>query len=252
MINENLHKKPVALDRQQHRNLKLDRNARDMSRSKALNGFFISAGEFVEACKDYPIVWVPAGQDAKGKAQVAPIAVFGLQQGQNLCIDAADRWRVRYVPAMLRFYPFAIARTSPNEMVLCIDESWRGLGSAVGDPLFKDDGEPSELTLNVNKQLQDLEVDVERTRLVGDKLTALGLLREMRFDATLPSGNKVQLEGFYAIDEDKLGKLADGELLDLARGGVLGIIHAHQISLSNMTRLAEWEAQRVAAAAATS
>src|SRR6185369_4633807 len=118
MINENLHKKPVALDRQQHRNLKLDRNARDMSRSKALNGFFIAAGEFVEACKDYPIVWVPAGQDGQGKPQVAPIAVFGLQQGQNLCIDATDRWRVRYVPAMLRTYPFFLDGTGDTEMVL--------------------------------------------------------------------------------------------------------------------------------------
>ena len=38
-------------------------------------------------------------------------------------------------------------------------------------------------------------------------------------------------------------------LLELARGGVLGIIHAHQISLSNMTRLAEWHAERELAAA---
>jgi hypothetical protein len=243
MINEQLHKTPVALDRIKHRALKLDRTANDMNRLTLLNAFFVSVGEFAEACKDYPLVWVDAGKSADGKPHVAPLAVFGVQPNQNLCIDG-DQWRVRYVPAMLRFYPFAVARTSPNEMVLCVDESWKGLGNDVGDPLFKPDGEPTELTLKVNQQLQDLEVDIERTRLVGDKLMSLGLLREMRFDATLPGGQTLKVDGFLTIDEEKLGKLSDGDVLDLARGGVLGLIHAHQISLTNMARLAEWHAER--------
>ncbi len=248
MINETLHKTPVALDRIKHRALKLDRGAREFGQLKKLNAFFVSVGEFAEASKDYPVVWVAAGNGADGKPNVAPLAIFGLQANQNLCIEG-EQWRVRYVPAMLRFYPFAIARTSPTEMVLCVDESWQGLGYDNGEPLFNADGEPTELTLDINKQLQDLEVDVERTRLVGAKLQSMGLLREMRFDATLPDGNKLQMDGFLTIDEDKLGKLSDAELLDLARSGVLGIIHAHQISLSNMKRLAEWQAARVAAAA---
>lgn len=243
MINENLHKTPVALDRVKHRALKLDRAARNLSRLKELNAFFVSVGEFSEACKDYPVVWIAAGNSADGKPQVAPVALFGLQAGTNLCIED-DQWRVRYIPAMLRFYPFAIARTSATEFVLCIDESWQGLGLTEGDPLFKPDGEPTELTLGINQQLQDLEVDVERTRLVGQRLQSLGLLREMRFDATLPGGNSLQVDGFLTIDEEKLGKLSDAELNELARGGVMGIIHAHQISLSNMTRLAEWQAAR--------
>ena len=79
MINENLHKTPVALDRVKHRQLKLDRSARDLNRQKSLNAFFVSVGEFAEACKDYPVVWVAAGKGADGKPQVAPLAIFGLQ-----------------------------------------------------------------------------------------------------------------------------------------------------------------------------
>jgi hypothetical protein len=33
-------------------------------------------------------------------------------------------------------------------------------------------------------------------------------------------------------------------MLDMVRTGLLGLIHAHQISLSNMSRLAEWQAER--------
>lgn len=244
MINENLHKRPAALDRQKHRNLKLDRNARDMTRSKSLNAFFVAAGEFAEACKDYPIVWVPAGKDAQGKVQVAPIAVFGLQQGQNLCIDAADRWRVRYVPAMLRTYPFAMARTGDTEMMLCVDEDWIGLSETTGEPLFKPDGAPTELMLGVQQQLEQLEIDIERTRRYGEKLVELGLLRDMQFEATLPDGRKVQVNGFLTIDGDKLNALSDAQMLEMSRTGLLGLIHAHQISLSNMSRLAEWQAER--------
>ena len=245
MINEHLHQTPTPLDRAKHRELRFDRSALDVSRMKAMNSCFVSVGEFAEVCKEYPLVWVAAGKTADGKTQVAPLAVFGLQQGQNLCIDEG-RWRMRYIPALLRFYPFAIARTSPDQMVLCVDESSPALGVATGEALFKSDGEPAEMTAAINRQLSDFEVDVERTRLVGEKLTSLGLLREMRFDAPLPAGNKLQVSGFFTIDEDKLGKLSDAEVLDLARGGVLGLIHAHQISLSNMARLADWEAQRLA------
>ena len=248
MINEKLHKTPVALDRMKHRALRLDRSARDLSRFSQLNAFFVSASEFGEACKDCAIVWINAGADASGKALVAPVAVFGLQPNQNLCIEA-DQWRVRYVPAMLRFYPFAMARTSETDIVLCVDESWQGLGTEAGEPLFNPDGSPSEFTLSVQQQLQQFEVDVERTRGFGARLMELGLLRDMRFDATLPDGQKLEVDGFFTIDETKLAKLSDAEVLELARGGMLGLIHAHQISLANMTRLAEWQAVRQAAAA---
>jgi len=247
MISENLHKKPAALDRNKHRDLKLDRNARDMTRNKAMNAFFIAASEFGDACKDFPIVWVPAGQDAQGKPQVASIAVFGLEQNINLCIDATDRWRVRYVPAMLRTYPFAMARTSDTEMVVCVDEDWIGLSNDKGDPLFKSDGQPTELTLAVQQQLEQLEMDIERSRLYGAKLLELKLLRDMQFDATLPDGKKVQVTGFLTVDEERLNALSGAEMLDLCRTGLLGRIHAHQISLANMSRLAEWHAERQAA-----
>ena len=54
MINENLHKKAVALDRVKHRDLKLDTGTRDLSDVSKLNAFFVAGTEFTDACKDYP------------------------------------------------------------------------------------------------------------------------------------------------------------------------------------------------------
>ena len=248
MINENLHKKATALDRVKHRDLKLDLSTRDLSTIQTLNAFFVAGTEFTDACKEFPVVWIGAGNDADGKPQVAPIAVFGLTQGQNLCADA-NGWKVRYVPAVLRLYPFALARVAPTEMVVCIDETWSGFGTE-GEALFNADGEPSEFTLNVQKQLENFEGEVERTRLAGALLVEKGLLRDMRFDATLPNGSKMTVDGFLTVDEDKLAKLSDADVLAFNRNGLMGLIHAHQISLGNMAKLVEWHAERLAANAA--
>ena len=238
MINENLHKKAVALDRVKHRDLKLDLGARDLATVSTLNAFFVAGTEFADACKEFPVVWVAAGQDDSGKPQVAPIAVFGLQQGKNLCVDA-NGWRTRYVPAVLRLYPFALARVAPTEMVVCFDESWPGFGGH-GEALFDSAAEPSAFTKNVQQQLEAFETEVERTRLAGALLVEKGLLRDMRFDATLPDGSKLTVDGFLTVDEDKLNKLSDADVVALTRNGLMGLIHAHQISLGNMARLVEW------------
>jgi len=246
MINQNLHKQPVPLDSVKHRNLKLDVDARNMANVAALNAFFVAGTEFGDAVKDYPVVFVNAGTDESGKPAVAPIAVFGLQAGQNLCLDdSGEVWRVRYVPAALRLYPFGLARVQPDQMVMCFDESWSGFSQTQGRELFTADGKPTEFTLEVQKQLEAFETEIERTRLVCELLRDKGLLRDMRFDATLPDGQTLTVDGFLTIDSDKLNALPDADVLALHKNGVMGLIHAHQLSLGNMSKLVEWHVARL-------
>lgn len=246
MINQTLHKNPVALDRERHRKLRLDVKASDLSTVAKLNAFFVAAVEFADACKDSPVVWVRAGNAADGKPQVAPVAVFGLKPEQNLCIQG-DRWRIRYVPAILRFYPFAMARVNEQQVAVCVDTSWSGLSETTGEALFTDAGEPTEFLLTVRKQLEDLETEIERTRLLGELLMEKNLLQDMRFDATLPNGEKLVVDGFLTVDDKKLAALPDTEILELHKKGVFGLIHAHQVSLGNMRRLVEWYAESLVA-----
>lgn len=250
MINENLHKQPVALDRLQHRALRLDTHTRDLTTVKSLNAFFVTVAEFGECSRDYPVVFVATGKAADGQPpEVAPVAVFGLQPAQNLCVEN-DLWRTRYVPLALRLYPFAMARVPPDQLVLVLDNSWPGFQAERGEALFDGQGEPSAFTLKVRDELEAFEHDVERTRLFCAKLVELKLLREMRFDAQLPDGQKVVVDGFLTIDDAKVSALSDAEVLMLHKTGGLGLIHAHQISLGNMTRLAEWLVARRSGAAA--
>jgi len=100
----------------------------------------------------------------------------------------------------------------------------------------------------VTAGLQALEADIQRTRLIGHRLQELGLLREMRFDATLPDGRKHSVDGFLTVDDRKVTDLPEAVVLELHRNGVLGLIHLHWVSLANMRRLVDWHAERAAVA----
>ena len=65
------------------------------------------------------------------------------------------------------------------------------------------------------------------------------MLRPTRFDATLPDASKLVVEGFLALDEDKLAALPDAAVVELNKTGVLSLIHAQQISLGLMRALVE-------------
>jgi len=245
MIHPELHTNPVALDREQHRLLRLRRDVDDHARFATLNSCFVVSGEFGEACKEYPLLWIRAGQDEKGVPQVAPIAVFGVAKQSNLCIDGG-RWRTQHIPVVMRLYPFALARSSGDVWAVCHDASSPRLSLTEGEPLFEADGKPSALTVSIQKQLEEIEADVERTRQAGRELLERDLLREMRFDIQLPDGKPLTVDGFLTVDNKRFGELSDADVLALHRNGVLGLIHAHQISLSNMRRLAQWHFERLA------
>lgn len=248
MIIQNLHRQPVGLDRTAHKDLRVKGPSGDWSVAAKLNSLFVAAVELGDACKEYPVVFVRGGNDEQGKPVVAPVAVFGLAQEENLFVQPDGRWPAQYLPAVLRLYPFAMARVNDESYAICVDMSWPGVSKADGEALFAADGALTELTQKLQTQLEQFEAEVQRTRLVCNRLLELDLLRDMRFDATLPDGKTISVDGFLTVDEDKVKALPDATVVELQRSGLLGVIHAHQISLGNMRKLADWRLQRVQAA----
>ncbi|HSI56532.1 MAG TPA: SapC family protein [Ideonella sp.] len=247
MINPDLHKKPATLDRVSHRNLKLREDLNTLHAAAGLNSFFVTVAEFGDACREYPILFLRAGTDAQGKPQVAPVAVFGLSQGENLflpkdatgALPASTRWQGRYVPAALRAYPFTMAKVDETQLAMCIDESWAGWSQEQGRALFDEKGEATPFLEELRKFTEQIEIEIERTRLAGQTLMEMGLLQDRRFDATLPDGSPLAVEGFMALDEKRYAELTDAEVLTLHKRGLFAVLHLHQISLGNMRWLLE-------------
>jgi hypothetical protein len=248
MIVQNLHTNPVALDREQHRALKLRLPVTDWGVSRRLNALFVAAVEFSDVARDFPIVFIRAGKEDDGRDQIAPIAVLGMVNNENL-YEEGGTWRADYIPAVLRCYPFCIGRINAESFAVCVDYAWPGINSEEGEATFDANGEPTELLKQMQQHLETLETEVQRTRLVGQRLLELDLLRDMRFDATLPNGRQHSVDGFLTVDIDKVNALPDATVLQLHREGILGLIHAHWLSMGNMRRLADWYAAREAASA---
>lgn len=235
----------VPLDRQKHRTLRMKTEANSLARSAGLNSMFLAMIEFADACKEFPIVFVHVGPPTTDGSvrPVAPLAVLGLTPGSNLFLkDGA--WTGRYQPAYLRRYPFAMARLDGVEenMAVCIDEQWEGFSQTEGELLFDEQGEATELMKNVYAFVESFERESARTRAACDELLKHGLLQDMRFEATLPNGEKLNVDGFLAIDEKKLAELPDAQVIEMHRNGLLSLIEMHRVSLSNMARLANQQA----------
>jgi hypothetical protein len=248
MIDPTLFAEPQALDRVQHRKLRLKANVTHHDRTAGMNALFITAVEFGDVCREYPIVFVDAGTTADGQRDVAPMAVLGLAQGENLMLGADGAWAARYTPALLRGYPLGVAPLQGQNYAVCVDAKGGGLSAEAGERLFDDGGAPTPFLEERRQFVEEIEREAQRTRLFGRRLLELELLRAMRFDATLPDGDKISVDGFLAIDEEKLTALPEATVFDLHRSGVLSLIHAHQISLGLMRALVERRLARRATA----
>jgi hypothetical protein len=249
VINQNLHRQATALDSAEHRNLKLKVPITDWSLASQLNAMFVAAAEFGDTCREFPVVFVRAGKEPDGSDAIAPIAVFGLTQNENLYVTGT-RWRAQYMPAVLRMYPFCIARVDDERFAICVDLAFTGTSVLEGQPIFEEDGKPAELLKAMTTQLEALEGEIQRTRLMCKRLGELDVLREMRFDATLPDGSQHTVDGFLTVDDKKMTALPDEVVGELHRSGVLGLVHLHWVSLGNMSRLVDWHVERAAASPA--
>ncbi len=253
MSNPPLYGNLVPLDRVVHKNLRLRTDLPIVARTAEQNSLFLTVVEFADACKEYPIVFVRIGDAPTtegAKPVVAPLAVMSLKSGSNLFVKDG-KWTGNYIPAYLRRYPFAMARLEGQDQIaVCYDEQWPGFSETEGSSLFAADGQPTEFLNNAKNFLENFEQEAERTRLICLQLADLELLQDMRFEATLPDGEKIEVEGFLAVDEKKLAELPDETVLQLHRSGLLSLLEIHRVSMGNMNRLANLHATLAAEAKA--
>lgn len=229
------YQKPVALNRERHRKLKLDAGACNYLFAAKTNSLLLAATEMIDAAASYPVVFV--GQ-AGGPYTLA--ALVGLTHQENLFVDAAGRWDAgSYVPAFARRYPFVLASGDEQhpDLAVCVDESFAGLNEERGQPLFDAEGKETALLTGAIDFLRHYHAEMDNTNAFAQRLSDLGLLTQKSFEVER-DGKKLVVDGVVLIDADRLAALDDATVLNMVRSGDMALAHAHLLSLKQIPHLA--------------
>jgi hypothetical protein len=243
------YERPVPLNRNQHKDLRL-KGLANLKFAGKVHSVPVTGGEFPIAARDLPIVF--AGSEI---GNAGPMVLLGLRQQENLFVDAQGQWTPGvYIPAFVRRYPFVLAEKPAgqegDDFTVFLDEAYEGFGTVEGERLFKEDGTDSEILSGAVNFLGEFQQHITRTNWFMDQLRKHDLLepRNIRLEK---QGSVVNLNGMFVVNEQKLRALDEKTTHEFLKEGVLGWIYAHLISLANIERLGHRLGDREIAEAAS-
>ncbi len=201
----------------------------------------LTVPEFGPASLSYPIIFV--GSD------YAPVAVMGLQEGQNLYTTERDGFDLDvYIPAYIRRYPFVLAgaetdaATGEQKLLVGIDRGYEYITENSDFPFFEN-GEPSAYTQRCIQFCSDFETQHQMTLSFVAMLKELDLLepRTATYTPSNPDGTQAgepqTIAQFFGVSEARLAALPDAKFIEMKNNGALQQIYAHLNSLIGWERL---------------
>ncbi|MRH79116.1 peptidase [Spiribacter sp. C176] len=227
--------KLVPLNRETHANLKV----KPIDNFGFAKGFHIASlmvHEFARAASVYPIVFL----EDKEKDEFRPVVLLGLEAGENLFLAEDGSWNASYVPAIIRRYPFALARLGEDEdqFTVCLDEDSDFVSAEEGEPLFDDEGEPTGVVENVKRYLGEMQQMEVFTQQFCHFLSEHNLFNPLNM--RVRQGDTMRnVTGCYVINEERIYNLSDKLFLEIRDKRYLAPMFSHLTSLSQIERLAK-------------
>jgi len=227
------YKEPVALNSKTHAELKLA-NFKDYAFAGKTNSIQIVGVEFIEAAKEYPIVFVRLKNGS-----FVPSTLIGLKEEQNLYLTKENTWDARYIPAYVRRYPFIISEPLENgEQVVFIDQHSDRIQKKLGDALFNKDTSETEVLKSAKAFLMQHYAQSRFTDEFCQWLAKEDLFTDITAKFEIDrSGEKFLFEHLFIINEVKLMQLPVEKVTELFSKGWLAWVYAHLISLTNLSQL---------------
>jgi len=187
--------------------------------------------EFRSLQAHYPIVFQ---KNAEGQFQ--PLALLGLQDGQNLFLGTDD-WNAQYIPLALQREPFMIG-VADDELRMLVDmASPRISQGAEGEAVFLPQGGNTDFLENANSILKTLHEGLQATSAFVEALVAHNLLESFVLDVELPDGTHGRLVDMYTIFEERLAALDAKSIGLLHEADYLQPIYMAIASMSNLNKL---------------
>ena len=229
-----IYEKAAPVTNQRHRDWSIKKGA-DYTFAKHVNAVPLTAVEFSAAAAEYAIVFTGTAE------AIMPAVILGMRDRQNLFLNEDGSWRAKYLPAFIRRYPFLFASSDEGKrFALCLDEAFSGCNQAgLGERLFDAEGSRTQYLEGVLNFLQQYQGQFQLTQAFCKKLHDLDLLEPMQAQITRPTGEKIALAGFMAVNRDRLKKLSGEKLAELAQTDELELIYIHLQSIRNISVIAD-------------
>lgn len=197
------------------------------------------ASEFRNLQPYYPILFQ---KDAE-TARFLPVALFGLEQGENLFLKEG-KWDCLYIPFMIQRGPFSIglygdSDESDKQLMIHIDMDHPKVSDDEGLRLFEPHGGVTDYLEKVSGLLDAIHKSNQHNNMFMEALIEKDLLEPVTIDVTLNNGFQGQLFGFYTIKEERMAELSAADLFSLNEKGFLFPIYMAIASISNIRKLIE-------------
>lgn len=178
----------------------------------------------------------------------SPVAVLGLFRDQNLFVAPKGHWVMGYIPARLRAYPFALAKTGAGQTALCVDMESGLVSDTEGKPFLDAQGEPDAALRRIAELLNKLRASEEVTTRACAVLQAHGLIKPWAIRLENEQGAE-PVHGLHCIDEAALNALSPEALAEVRQVGGLPLAYCQLLSMqhvSTLGKLAELHRKAVA------
>lgn len=223
----------VPVNKDRHAGKKV-RTSNDFRFASKFHVAYVTVHEFARAAAIYPLVFL----EDKAHDDFRPVALMGLDAGENLFVDSEGQWAGSYIPAIIRRYPFALTKApEADRYVVCVDEASELLSDTEGAAMFDEQGQPTQVIENVKRYLGELQQMDAMTHEFSKFLVQNNLLTPLNMRVN--AANQVRnITGCYVLNEERLNNFTDAKFVEIRHKGYLPAIYAHLISLSQIERLA--------------
>ena len=168
-----------------------------------------------------------------------PVAVMGLEPGNNVFVAQDWSWLGHYIPATFRSYPFRLAKMEDGKSVIAVDEDFDLISDVPGgERFFNDDKQPSEVVAGMISFLSQFVQSQGVTEQACRELAKHNLIKPWQITVTRNSDEQ-RVEGLFQIDEAALNGLSAEALKEVQQSGGLAVAYCQIISMQHLSLLGQ-------------
>lgn len=227
-----IYQKPMAIDRNRHASVRVS-SVPGFGFARTCQVVPLAASEVVEAAREYPVVF------ARTEGKLSALAVLGVRNNENLFVKPDGQWDGRYIPALIRQYPFVIIDGRDGLLTLGIDEVRTEDEAYGGERLFDEEGKNTDILDRMLSFLSAMQSDFVAIENLLIEVDSLGVLEPMNARFAMVDGRSFDVRDFLVADQNKLRALEGDGLESAHKSGAMALIYAHIWSISNFNRLLE-------------